>query len=89
MLPEESCCALNEAVGVVDVVVDEDDVAGKNARSQVRRQLLEPLQEMRSDVEEALARHARQRRDDDDVLESLVPDTREVDVTLAPALLRR
>ncbi len=77
------------ALGITDVVVDSDDVAGRNARARLRQRLLAPLQEARPDVEAALARHARLLRDDDDVLEGLVPDTNVVEASLAPALLRR
>ncbi len=83
--------ALDE-LGVVDVVVDADDVAGKNARGWLRNKLLGPLEDARGDVEDALARFARHRRDDDDVLDALVPDAAAGDVVdgaLAPAILRR
>ena len=78
-----------DALGIDDVVVDEDDLAGKNARARVRHGVLPLLQQLRPDVDEALARHAEDRRDDDDVLDALVPVDDEVDATLAPALLRR
>lgn len=80
--------ALTE-LGINDVVVDEDDLAGKNARARVRHGVLPVLRQLRPDVDEALATHAEDRRDDDAVLDGLVPGDDEVDATLAPALLRR
>ncbi len=77
------------ALGISDVVVDEDDLAGKNARARVRHQVLPLLRQVRHDVDVALAVHATDRRDDDAVLEALVPDDDVVDAALAPALLRR
>lgn len=79
-----------DALGITDVVIDEDDAAGRNARGLLRKQVLAPLAGLRPDVEAALARHARHRRDDDDVLDALVPaDADDVDAALPPALLRR
>lgn len=77
------------ALSITDVVVDEDDLAGRNARGRLRLQVLEPLAAVRGDVEGALAHHARLRREDDDVLDALVPDVDVVGADLAPALLRR
>lgn len=90
-LSKETLRTALDAAAIVDVVVDEDDEAGKNARGWLRRHLLEPLGEQRADIEEALARHARQRREDDDVLSAMLPENEgdEVDGHLAPALLRR
>jgi tRNA(Ile)-lysidine synthase TilS/MesJ len=78
-----------DGLGVDDVVVDEDDVAGRNARGWLRNRVLAPLAERRRDLEEALARHGQRLREDDDVLDALVPDDDVVDAILAPALLRR
>jgi tRNA(Ile)-lysidine synthase TilS/MesJ len=88
-LPKSVLQAALAALGVTDVVIDEDDRAGKNARGWLRQQVFEPLRGRRSTFEEALARHARHVREDDDVLSALVPDADIVDATLAPALLRR
>ena len=88
-LPKSTLRAALTALEITDVVVDEDDLAGKNARARLRHQLLEPLAASRADVEAALARHAFLRTEDDDVLEGLVPDDDVVDAALAPALLRR
>lgn len=78
-----------QALAIDDVVVDEDDLAHKNARARVRHQVLPLLRQVRPDVDAALAAHAEDRRDDDDVLDGLVPEDDEVDAQLAPALLRR
>lgn len=78
-----------DALGIDDVVVDEDDAAGKNARAAIRLHILAPLQGKRADVETALARHARHRAYDDALIEPLIPTSSVVDASLAPALLRR
>jgi tRNA(Ile)-lysidine synthetase-like protein len=88
-LPKQALADALVALDVDDVVVDEDDAAGKNARGWLRNAVLGPLAERRADVEEALARHGRLLRDDDDALEALVPVADVVDAALAPALLRR
>jgi tRNA(Ile)-lysidine synthase len=77
------------ALAVDDIVVDEDDAAGRNARGWLRNAVLAPLGERRSGIEDALARHGERLRDDNDVLESMVPDAAVVDAALAPAVLRR
>ena len=88
-LPKSTLAGALAALEIDDVVVDEDDAAGKNARGWLRNAVLAPLAERRNDVEVALARHARRLRDDDDALEALVPDADVVDAALAPAILRR
>ncbi len=88
-LPKSHLLDALAALDIQDVVVDEDDAAGLNARALVRQRLLAPLQEHRADVEAALARHARHRAEDDDVIEALIPKDDVVDASLAPALLRR
>jgi tRNA(Ile)-lysidine synthase len=77
------------ALGVDDVVVDEDDAAGRNARARLRARMAEALGNDRPGVEAALARHARLLREDDDVIEGLVPVDDVVDAELPPAILRR
>jgi tRNA(Ile)-lysidine synthase TilS/MesJ len=76
-------------LGIDDAVVDEDDVAGRNARARLRGRMLEVLGDTRPEVEAALARHARLLREDDDLIEALVPDDGVVDAGLPPAILRR
>jgi len=76
-------------LGIDDAVIDEDDVAGRNARARLRARMLEALGDARPGVEAALARHARLLREDDDVLEGLVPADDAVDADLPPAILRR
>ncbi|MDP2344893.1 MAG: tRNA lysidine(34) synthetase TilS [Deltaproteobacteria bacterium] len=88
-VPKETLGAALQALEIHDVVVDEDDAAGRNARALIRLRILAPLQEQRADVEAALARHARHRTEDDDVLEALIPADDVVDAGLPPALLRR
>jgi tRNA(Ile)-lysidine synthase len=88
-LPRQALAHALAALDVTDVVVDEDDAAGRNARGWLRNAVLAPLATRRGDVEAALARHARLLRDDDDALEALVPDGDVVDAALPPALLRR
>jgi tRNA(Ile)-lysidine synthase TilS/MesJ len=88
-LPRESLERALAALGVDDVVIDEDDLAGKNARGWLRQAVLAPLAERRADVEQALARHARLLREDDEALDALVPAGDVVDAALPPALLRR
>ena len=88
-LPRQALAGALDALGVADVVFDEDDAAGKNARGWLRQAVLAPLATRRADVEQALARHARLLRDDDDALDALVPGADVVDAALAPALLRR
>ncbi|MBM4279484.1 MAG: hypothetical protein FJ137_01540 [Deltaproteobacteria bacterium] len=88
-LPKATLRAALDSLAVHDVVVDEDDDAGRNARGWLRHAVLHPLGERRSTVEAALARHARHLREDDDALEALVPDVAVVDARLSPALLRR
>jgi tRNA(Ile)-lysidine synthase len=74
---------------IADAVVDEDDVAGRNARARLRGRMLEVLGDTRPEVEAALARHARLLREDDDLIEALVPVDGVVDAGLPPAILRR
>jgi tRNA(Ile)-lysidine synthase TilS/MesJ len=88
-LARSDLTAALSALGIEDVVVDEDDVAGRNARGWLRNAVLAPLRERRGDIEAALARHANLLRDDDELLERLVPDDAVVDAALPPALLRR
>lgn len=88
-LPKSALRAALTALGIEDVVVDEDDLAGRNARGRLRLQILEPLGAIRGGFETALARHARLRAEDDEVLDGLVPDDEVVTATLPPALLRR
>ncbi len=77
------------ALGITDVVVDTDDVAGKNARARLRRDLLDPLRQLRPEIEAALAHHAQLLGEDDDVIEAMVPTSPEVSASLPPAILRR
>ena len=72
-----------------DVVIDEDDAAGTNARGRLRLTVLGPLASSRPAIEAALARHARLLREDDDLIEGLVPSDPTVPATLPPPLLRR
>lgn len=93
-LPKRALRAALDALDVADVVVDDDDLAGANARARLRQRLAalhtviagDPAG---GDVDRALWRHARHRREDDDVLDALVPPTDDVDAALPPALLRR
>ena len=78
-----------DSLGIGDAVIDEDDLAGKNARGRLRLNVLGPLAAARSAVEVALARHALRLREDDDFIEAQVPDVDVVDAALPPAVLRR
>jgi tRNA(Ile)-lysidine synthase len=88
-LDKAGLAAALAALGIDDVVVDEDDAAGKNARARLRARMAAALGDDRPSIEAALARHARLLREDDDVLEALVPTDDVVDADLPPALLRR
>ena len=88
-LPKSTLQACLDSIGVDDVVIDEDDAAGHNARGRLRLTVLGPLASSRPAIEAALARHARLLREDDDLLEGLVPDAVTVPTTLPPPLLRR
>lgn len=88
-LKKSTLRAALDALGVSDVVVDADDAVGKNARARLRLSLLALLGDERPAIETALARHGRLLREDDDVLDTLVPDADVVAAALAPALLRR
>jgi hypothetical protein len=88
-LDKATLAAALVALGIHDAVVDEDDVAGKNARARLRQRMAAALGEDRPGIEAALARHARLLREDDDVIEGLVPDDDVVDAGLPPAILRR
>jgi tRNA(Ile)-lysidine synthase len=97
-VPKATLGAALAGLGVVDVVVDAADAAGENARGALRNTVLAPLGALRPDVEAALARFARQRREDDDALDAyaaaLGVDVDAVfgdgvDAALPPALLRR
>lgn len=88
-LDKATLAAALMALGVDDVVVDEDDVAGKNARARLRGRMAAALGDHRPAIEAALARHARLLREDDDLIEGLVPDADLIDAGLPPAILRR
>lgn len=78
-----------DSIAVDDVVIDEDDAAGTNARGRLRLTVLGPLASLRPAIEEALARHARLLREDDDLIEGLVPGSPTVPASLPAPVLRR
>ncbi len=88
-LPKSTLAAALAALGITDVVVDEDDRAGRNARARLRVQMAAAFGADAPGLEASLARHAQLLREDDEVIEALVPTGETAAAELPPAILRR
>jgi tRNA(Ile)-lysidine synthase len=88
-LPKATLAAALAALGITDAVIDEDDRAGRNARARLRAQMAAAFGADAPGLEASLARHAQLLREDEEVIEALVPTGETAAAELPPAILRR